>query len=364
MNSILKYSIIASLGVFVMSCSNKEKTSPVRKDIKDAVFGNGFVEQEDEYIISSTTGGILTDLWISEGQYVHANALVAKIKSDVQSLQLRDAEVVHNDAVESTANTAPELAQVEAQISQARQQLLLDKTNYERYRELKQKNSVSQLDLDKAELQYKNTLENVKLLEQKYDQTKDDLSLAALRSSIQVDAQQATLGDFKIITSNAGKVIEVHKKKGELVKVGDPIAKIGSGSFVIKLYISEDDISKVATGQKVAVHLNTYPHQIFSAKISKILPGFNEEEQSYEAEAKFDSLPPTIFSGTQLQVNIETGYRKNVLTIPTSYISKGQYVTLEDGTQKAVTIGSQNNEWTEILAGISEKDVIVRKKED
>ena len=252
--------------------------------------------------------------------------------------------------------------QIQTQITQAKQQLELDKTNYLRFKELRSKNSVSQLDFDKAELQYKNAQENVQLLEKKYGEAKDALQLNAQRSMYQVEAQKAILNDYSICADKKGKVINVFKKEGELVRMGDPIVKIGSGSYIIKLFVSEDDITKVDVGQYVSVHLNTYSDKNFPAKVTKIFPGFDSSEQSYIVEAAFESMPQILFSGTQLQANIETKNRNNALVIPTSFITKDKYITLDNGEQREIVIGSSTNDWTEIISGITEKDIIVKKK--
>jgi macrolide-specific efflux system membrane fusion protein len=124
--------------------------------------------------------------------------------------------------------------------------------------------------------------------------------------------------------------------------------------------VSEDDITKIDIGQSAAVHINTYPDQTFPAEITKIYPAFDETEQSYIVEAQFEQLPEKMFSGTQLQANIETGNRKNVLVIPTAYVSRGSFVQLKYGEEKKIETGSKNKEWTEVVSGLAEGDVIVK----
>jgi macrolide-specific efflux system membrane fusion protein len=155
-------------------------------------------------------------------------------------------------------------------------------------------------------------------------------------------------------------VIKVFKKQGELVRRGEAIAKIGSGEYIIKLFVSEDDITKINIGHPVVVNINTYPDQTFEAEITKIYPAFDETEQSYIVEAVFKQLPQKMFSGTQLQANIETGNRKDVLVIPTAYISRGSFVQLKYGGEKKIETGSKNKEWTEVVSGLAEGDVIVK----
>lgn len=362
MKKIVTYTIIATIAIGLVSCNKQEKTNPVRKNIDEAVFGSGYIEQMDEYVVSASVNGVINFLPVKEGDMVGVNDVIAIIESEVQDKQLMDAYATYNDAQKNAGNNSPQLSQLQAQILQAREQFNLDQTNYNRYKDLRTKNSVSQLELDRAELQYTTSKENLNVLEKRYKETKDALQLNADRSRIQVGAQTAMLNDYRLTADKQGEIIEVYKKRGELVRPGEAIVKMGSGAYQIKLFVSEDDIAKVDVGQKVAVHLNTYPDEIFNATVSKILPGFNDKEQSYVVEATFDKLPSKMFSGTQLQANIQTAKRDNVLVIPTSYVVKERFVTLNSGVQKQIEIGSHNTEWTEVISGISENDVITRKK--
>lgn len=361
MKQYFKYLPIVLIGVLMSACNSSEKTNPTRKNIEEAIFGSGFIEQDNEYIISSTVNGVIDSLPVKEGESVGIGNLIAILKSELQNTQLQDAYALYNDAQKNTTSNSPQLLQLQAQITQAREQLNLDKTNYDRYKDLRSKNSVSQLDLDRAELQYTTSNENLIILDKRYKETKDALQLNADRSRIQVDAQKALLNDYRLTADQTGEVINVYKKKGELVRPGEAIAKIGSGAYLIKLYVSEDDISKVNVGQHVVVHLNTYPNRTFDAKVSKILPGFDEKEQSYVVEAVFDKMPPKMFSGTQLQANIAVDKRTDALIIPTSYLLKGRYVMMDDGSRREVVIGNRNSEWTEIISGLTENDVIIKK---
>ena len=100
----------------------------------------------------------------------------------------------------------------------------------------------------------------------------------------------------------------------------------------------------------------------FKAKIVKIYPSFNTEEQSYVVEAQFNQVPNKIFSGSQLQANIATGSSKNVLVIPTAYLIRENDVILENDEERTIKIGRKNSNWTEVISGITEEDLIVKPK--
>lgn len=359
-NSLLVF--VALCATMLVSCKQQESTTPVRKNIDDAVFASGHIEQENQYTVSASVEGIILSIPVNEGDSVSKDAPIATIKSDVQNNQLEDASVVYNDASKNASANAPQLEQITAQINQAQQQLALDEKNYNRYKDLLAKNSVSQLDFEKAELQYKATQNNLIALQKSYKEAEDALKLYEQRSLVQLNTQKTVLNDYQLTTTLAGKIISVFKKQGELIRRGEAIAKIGSGAFIIKLFVSEDDIAKINIGKSVVVTINTYPDKVFQAKVTKIYPAFDQTEQSYVLEAKFTQLPDKMFSGTQLQAYIEIGNRKNVLVIPTSYILKESYVKLKNSEEKKIVTGSKNSDWTEVISGITEKDVIVKSK--
>lgn len=346
--------------ILLTSCEQPEAIAPVRKNIEDAVFASGYLEQENNYTVSAKVDGILVSLPVKEGTTVGKKELIAAIENDVQHNQLTDALAVYRDAEEDASPNSPQLQHLQVQIEQAEEQLEFDAENYSRYKQLWAKKSVSQLDFEKAKLQYEAAQNNLRALRENYAEVEQNLRLNVERSLVQVNTQQSLLKDYRLVAEEAGQVIRVFKKRGELVRRGEAIAEIGSGAYVIKLFVSEDDIVKVNIGHPVAVNINTYPDQTFRATVTKIYPGFDEMEQSYIVEAQFKQLPEKLFSGTQLQANIETGSRKNALVIPTDFVSRGSYVLLESGEEKQIKIGSKNGAWTEVIAGISEEDLIVK----
>lgn len=352
--------LVPMLGL--LSCSRQEEIAPQYKTIQQAVFASGKLEQEDEYIISAAVDGIIRELSIREGDYISKGELLVRIDSDVSNTQLQEARVVYNDAKQNLSADAPQLEQIKSQINQSRNQLNLDKINYQRYTDLRRKNSVSQLEYEKAELQYKASQSSLQVLEKSYKQAQDALQLNADRSLQQVKTQQAILNDYSILADKEGIVLEVLKKKGELVRKGEVIAKIGSGKNILKLFIAEDDITKLSIGQQAIVQMNNYPDTTFTASITKILPAFDKTEQSFTAEAAFVNPPQLLLSGTQLQANIKQQGTKKVLVIPSAAVIRGKYVELKNGEEKEIKTGQKSGNWVVVIQGLTEKDIILLPK--
>jgi len=350
--------VLCCSALFLTSCQMEETTVPIRKNIEQAVFASGYMEQENMYNVSANAEGILTELHVAEGDFVQRHQLIGQLESDLQYNQLEDARVVFMDAVNDSSDESPTLQNLQVQIEQAQKQLVFDQENHQRYLDLWEKNSVSRLEYEKTKLQLQNAQSHLKSLQENYEGVKNDLDLQVERSQVQVHTQQLKLNDYRLCTEEAGTVIEVFKKRGELVRKGETIARIASGEYVIKLLIAEEDITKIQVGQHLAVNLNTYPNQPFPATVTRILPGFDETEQSYMVHAQFDTLPEILFSGTQLQANIQIGTLENVLVIPTDYISGGQEVQLANGENRIISTSLRNEEWTVVHGGLSEGDIL------
>jgi multidrug efflux pump subunit AcrA (membrane-fusion protein) len=358
----LFWSAAVALAFLLASCSRQEATSPVRKNLNEAVFASGHVEQANNYTVSAKAEGILLSVPVKEGDSVATDDVIATIEDNVQKNQLHDARVLYNDAIRNASPESPQLQSLETQIEQAQQQIAFDEENYLRHERLREQETVSQLELEKAELQFKSSQSNLIALQKNLNELKNAAELSVQRSRVQVNTQEVLMNDYTLVTKESGRVVRLFKKAGELVRRGEAVAQIGSGPYIIRLYVAEDDITKVSVGHSVALRINTHPGRTFSATISRVFPAFDDAEQSYVVEALFDQMPQKMFAGTKLQANIRVGRRTDVLVIPTAFVRQGSTVLLENGEERHITTGSRNSEWTEILSGIAANDVIVKSR--
>ena len=355
--------LMLGIGVLILaSCSKQETVITTKKNIEEAVFASGFVEHTHNYTVSAKADGILISLPIKEGDSVRKMQTVAIIENDLQSNQLEESRIIHQDALADASPNSPLLQNLKTQIEQAKEQVAFDEANMHRYAALLDKKSIAKLDYEKVELQYQTSKSNLLALQESYADQLENLKMNVDRTKVQLHTQQLLLADYKLETNLGGTVISVSKEEGELVRKGEAIALIASGDYIIKLYVAEDDITKVDIGQQIAIHVNTYPDQIFWANVTKIHPSFNTLEQSYVVEAAFDRLPEKMYSGTQLQANIKTGTRKDVVVIPTTYLNDHNAVRLENGEEVMIETGHRNGEWIEVISGLEENMIIQKPK--
>lgn len=350
--------IIEILTLFVcfailVGCNKAESIKPQKTDILDAVFASGYIIMENEYLVTANAESFVEQAFVKEGDSVTIGTPLFLLSSGVQTAQLSNAQLSYKDALRKSQPNSATIKQQELQIEQAKSQMELDKVNFERYANLIDKNAVSKIDFDKAKVQYENSKNNVAILQKNLEDLKFSLATSASNARNQLKIQKENTNDYSIESRIDGQVLNIYKKQGELVRKGEHLAKVGGGKSLVKLFVAEEDISKIKIGQKVAVNLNTLKGTDLTATINKIYPAFDDTEQSYIVEATFQNKPKTLFAGAQLQANIIVNLIEDALVIPSIYLKNGKVRTSKN-TEVDVKVGIVNFDFVQILEGLTE----------
>lgn len=359
MKTISLYIIIA---ILLTGCDKKETTIAERRDVVDAVFASGYVEYSDEYWVTANAEGFIIKSSVKEGDKISLNQSLFELSSDVQSLQAKNARINYQDALSKSSPNSPQVVQLKNQIIQTSATLELDKKNYDRNTKLIKTKAISQLDFEKSKLQYDNAKITLNNLEKSLTDLESNLKLSVKNTKNQLDIQENYFGDYNIKSMIEGYVLEITKNKGELVKKGELIGRIGGGQLITKLFVAEEDINKVQLRQKVQLALNTEKGITYEAIVSTIYPAFDIDEQSFVVEVIFANKSPKLRSGTQVQANIIVNEQANALVIPKKYLIQGDKVLTSNNKEIHVNVGIRNSEWVQIVEGIDENVELVLPK--
>lgn len=158
--------------------------------------------------------------------------------------------------------------------------------------------------------------------------------------------------DFIIRSEVDGIVYKVNKKVGELINGTEPAAIIGTNKFIIELNIDELDIVKVKKGQKVIIRMDSYQSKVFEAEIISIEPMMNVRTRSFKAEAIFTQRPEQLYPNLTVEANILIETKKNVITIPRSYLINDSTVLLEGGSPQKIKTGLMDYDIVEVKSGL------------
>lgn len=351
----------------VSACKPKfDEISPKTGPVTEAVFASGSVEPKDAYTLTSLSDGFIIKSYVTENDLVKDKQLLFRLDNKQQNTQVKIAETNVQYARLNASSNAPALLQVKAQIDAARVKMQADSITYERHKRLYETRSVSKQDFDNSAVAWQSSISSYQALVENYRAvaTRANQELSNTQSQL----QNAAAGNqyYDLVAIGAGKVYQIFKKQGDLVRKGDKVALVGNpDSIVIYLDIDETSIGKIQTGQQALVELNTNKGKTYEATISKIYPHFNESSQSYKVEARFTKELQGVISGTQLQANIITNRKENCILIPHTFLNPGNKVLVKKGDKidtAVITTGIVSDDWIEVLSGLTATDRIVKMK--
>ncbi|MDD7632453.1 MAG: efflux RND transporter periplasmic adaptor subunit [Parabacteroides sp.] len=361
--------IIVAGGLFLFGRGGtKEKiqleTAQVsRSSITNTVTATGTVEPVTEVEVGTQVSGIIDKLYADYNDVVKAGQLIAEM---------------------DRVNLKAELASAQAQLASSKTEYEYQQKNYARSKVLYEKKLISDTDYETATYQY----EKAKAA---YDQSQ--------ASMVKVNRNL----EYATITSPIdGVVINRAVEEGQTVAAGFETPTLFTiAADLTKMQVIADvdeaDIGMVADGQRVSFTVDAYPDDVFEGVVKQIRLGESSESGSssstsssstvvtYEVVVTADNPDLKLKPRLTANITIYTMERDQVLTIPnkalrfipdpmmlegtgisvnnpTATAETGQrLVWVKKGNEllpKSVTIGSNNNTETEVVAGLNEGEEI------
>jgi len=139
------------------------------------------------------------------------------------------------------------------------------------------------------------------------------------------------------------------------------------GTPMATFNISEIDVSKVRSGQKATIKLDSLSDKTFTGKVMAVdkIGTITSGVTNYPVVIKFDSGASEILPNMSATANIILEVKDNVLLVPSSAIQKQNdqnVVKVMKGKQQQavnVEVGLSSDTQTEIISGLSEGDEII-----
>lgn len=363
MNSRLLYILL--LVTLFTSCKKKaERTSPHVAPITEAIFASGHIESKDQYVLTAFSEGYLQKKWVRENDRVSEGQLLFTLDNTTASIEQNAAARNLQLAIQNASENSPTRLQLQAELSTAKERLRNDSIQSQRLKRLYETNTVSKVELESAELAYRNSMNSVKSISENIQSV--DITLKQNLITSQSQFQTSTAGQKYFLLRSTGnyRIYRVLKHEGELARKGEAIALLGHpDSLLLVLMVDETGIRKVKEGQHVIVELNTHQGQTFPATISKIYPYFDEETQSYKVEATFVKQPTGVIAGTLIQANIIVATNSKATLIPRSFLTPDEKVIIDRNGKPdttAIKVGILSTEWVEVVDGLTVQDKIIK----
>lgn len=225
--------------------------------------------------------------------------------------------------------------------------------------------------------------------EMKYNNSTVDISLAkskleaALRSYQQVSStiyapasgvlSNLILAEGVVISNNSSTSITVSSGTDATTNSQSVSAqKVGSikepkGQYQATLSLSEVDVTKIKSGQKVTLTMDAFPDNTLTGTVLAVNTSgsVSSNVSSYSVSVLLDASDLDIYTNMAVSANIIISSKDNVLLVTSTAIkvSNGESVVslLKDGKTREVKVetGESNDTQTEIKSGISEGEVVI-----
>ncbi|BCG01960.1 secretion protein HlyD (plasmid) [Paraburkholderia sp. PGU19] len=250
-----------------------------------------------------------------------------------------------------------ELAQAVAQRDQIQSSLGLAKSSYERWQQLRQRDAVSQQELDERQSTY----------------SQDVANLAAAEANVKRLRQ---LESFKrIVAPFAGVVTQRNVDVGDLIDAGSGTSRAlfalaQSDPLRVFVQLPQAYAQNIKVGEDVVVTQAELPGQQFNGRITHISGAIDVPTRSLQVEVTLRNPDGKLRPGAYVQVALPSGARAQ-LSVPGNALlfrAEGPRVAVVDGDGVVhlhkVTIAQDLGQTLEIESGIEPNDRVIINPSD
>jgi RND family efflux transporter MFP subunit len=254
--------------------------------------------------------------------------------------------------------TAPEvdqeLTQAQATRAQVDASVMLAKSTLDRWQSLREKDAVTQQDLDERISAYRQAESN----------------LAAAQAN--VGRLRNLQGFNKVVAPFAGVVTRRNIDVGDLIDAGNGGAGKALFSLAqvdpLRLYVFVPQVyaNQVKVGDAVTISLAGHSGDQYKGAIARTAGAIDAATRTMQIEIRIPNPKGELIAGSYVQVVLPVNYDMKVLVVPTNVLlfrPDGPRVATVDGagrvTLNAVKLGTDFGNTVAILSGVTQNDSIV-----
>jgi HlyD family secretion protein len=194
------------------------------------------------------------------------------------------------------------------------------------------------------------------------------------QARIELENAESALEETTIRAPFDGLVSDVFFVEGERAS-GPVVSLLSAGNMEVVLEVDEADVAKLRVGQAANISFEAFPDSSLTAKITAIAPkasgGSGSTQGSalvvYEVHLALEESALPLRSGMTADADLIVAKREGVLLVPNQAINadraSGTYsvnrVSGETVEEVQVVIGLRDGQYTQIINGLNEGDVLV-----
>jgi RND family efflux transporter MFP subunit len=246
-----------------------------QKNMVHDIVGTGMLASKAEAKLSFKTGGIISKIYVKEGDDVKAGQLLATL----------------------------DLTEINSQVAQA--QLAFDKSE----RDLKR---VKNLYADTA-----TTLESIQNATTAVEIARNTLQIAEFNRYFS-----------KIRAVHSGRIIKKLMNEGELAGPGMPVffineAMASNSDWVVRVGVSDRDWASLRAGNTAKVQFDAYPNEVFEGRVTKLADMADPMSGTYEVEVTVNPRGKRFATGLFARVALQPSKSSVMSVIPIEALVEG-----------------------------------------
>lgn len=297
--------------VWVFALGGCEQSAPVAapevydavqveaRDIQVTVDAAGIIEPQSTVEVKSKASGEVLKVFGETGDVVEAGTLLVTIDK---------------------RTPANNVSQSEAALTAAQARRTIAETQMKRAEALYKSQSLTQADVEKAQLEFANA------------------SAEVVRSTVSLENARITLEDTDVRAPITGTIIEKTVEPG--IVITSPTNAVSGGSVLMKMAdltsvqvrtrVDETDIGKIQPGMVTKVTVAAYPNQPFEGEVLKIEPQAIVEQNvtMFAVLINIVNRGGLLKPGMNADVQIQIANRTQVPAVPTAALRADTDVTL------------------------------------
>ncbi len=335
----------------------------------------GTTQPATELSVRAQVSGTLISLSVEVGDRVRKGQILGQIDDSIL-LAVVNQEKAELANLESELTRARiEVKNAEIKVEEALINLQQAGSDQERYKNLAEQGLISQREAESYVTAAKVAQKTLLLAQESVNIAKQAVTSAISR----VSAQKSVIAESiqrqahtQLIAETTGIVIRKISEKGNLVREGEEILKIGDFDPIkVVVLLSELDLADVAIGKTVEVKLDAFPKSRFLGHIKNIAPVANIATRQVPLEILIPNPDNKVKGGLLARINFSSSLAPQVTISEFAVIRENNknYVfvvsqansDMREGvvTRRQVNLGSKINQKVAITRGLKSGEKIV-----
>ena len=349
--------------LFISGCADVKTVNPIRKNIIASVYASGEIVAENEHWISAAKAGVLLKKYVKEGDTVSSGQILYVIGDEARQAKIDAALASYKLSSVNLSDSSPVLADIKLAAVKANTKVVNDSANYWRWKNLWDQGVGTRNNLDNAQTQYKISIHEKEIAETRYLTALGELIVAKKVAESNLANARRDFADSYILSDQLGVVYETLKDEGEMVSINERLLLVGNcDGRTVKLYVDQQDITRIKPGQKVLLQTDATGDKIFEASVTLIYPSMNKNDQTFCIEAKFNQHPPYSFVHSPVEANIIVEEKQDALVLPKEVFAEKDSIWIKEKSSERkipVRTGITSFEYIEVVSGVDENTAVL-----